>query len=89
MTGTFKVVSQTDPMDITKLDGTITQKSSILLQELGSQYEDTYSCTLLGNGATLKFYPGDIVLASLRFTAHQYQDQFYQDILVQEIFKLK
>lgn len=81
----FKVISQGEPFTVTKQDGGQLNKCQIVLQEFVGKYEDSYVCTLLGNSALCKFYPGDLVLASLRFQHNEYQGKFYQDITVQEI----
>ena len=78
----FKVVSQSDPVTINTQNGT-TQKSTIVLQELGGKYEDSYVASLLGN--QIKVFPGDFVWASLRFSARDYNGSTYQDITIQEI----
>lgn len=78
----FKVVSQSDPVTINTQNGT-TQKSIIVLQELGGKYEDSYVASLLGN--QIKVFPGDFVWASLRFSARDYNGSTYQDITIQEI----
>lgn len=77
----FKVVSQTDPVTINTQNGT-TQKSTVVLQEFGGKYEDSYVASLLGN--QVKFYPGDIIWASLRFSAREYNGSSYQDITIQD-----
>ena len=77
----FKVVSQTDPITINTQNGT-TQKSTVVLQEFGGKYEDSYVASLLGNQP--KFYPGDVIWASLRFAARQYNGSTYQDITMQD-----
>ena len=59
------------------------QKSTIVLQELGGKYEDSYVASLIGN--QIKVYPGDFVWASLRFSARDYNGSTYQDITIQEI----
>ncbi len=82
MKSLFKVVSQTDPVTINTQNGT-TQKTTIVLQEFGSKYENSYVASLLGNQA--KFYAGDIVWASLRFSAREYNGSSYQDITIQDI----
>ena len=82
MKSLFKVVSQTDPVAINTQNGT-TQKSTIVLQEFGGKYENSYVASLLGNQA--KFYAGDIVWASLRFSAREYNGSSYQDITIQDI----
>ena len=68
-----------------KFNGTTISKCSIILQEIGGQFENSFACTLLGNAAECKYFPNDCVWASLRFSTREYQGQFYQDILVQDI----
>ena len=82
MKSLFKVVSQTDPVTINTQNGT-TQKTTIVLHEFGGKYENSYVASLLGNQA--KFYAGDIVWASLRFSAREYNGSSYQDITIQDI----
>lgn len=82
MKSLFKVVSQTDPVTINTQNGT-TQKTTIVLQEFGGKYENSYVASLFGNQA--KFYAGDIVWASLRFSAREYNGSSYQDITIQDI----
>ena len=81
----FKVVSQKEPFKVQKQDGTTIAKCSIILQEIGGQFENSFACTLLGNAAECKYFLNDYVWASLRFSTREYQGQFYQDILVQDI----
>jgi len=59
-----------------------------VLQEPGGKYEDSYVGTLLGNVALCRFYPGDLVVAALRFQHREYQGNVYQDIIVQDIVKV-
>ena len=57
-------------------------KCNIVLRELGgSKFENEYVCDMLGNLAACKFYEGDVVMATLRFSTHEYQGQLYQDVL--------
>lgn len=81
----FKVVSQTEPVVINTQNGT-TQKSTIVLQELGGRYEDSYVASLLGS--QVKVSAGDLVWASLRFSAHEYNGATYQDITIQELTRM-
>ena len=81
----FKVITQKEPFKVQKQDGTTIAKCSIILQEIGGQFENTFACTLLGNAAECKYFPNDYVWASLRFSTREYQNQSYQDILVQDI----
>lgn len=78
----FKVVSQSEPVSINTQNGQM-QKSTIVLQEIGGKYEDSYVASLLGN--QVKFYPGDYVWAALRFSAREYNGSSYQDITIQDI----
>jgi hypothetical protein len=65
-------------------------KCNIVLRELGgSKYENEYVCAMLGNLAACKFYEGDVVMATLRFSTHEYQGQVFQDVLATEIVKIK
>ena len=66
------------------------QKCNIVLRELGgSKYENEYACTMLGNLAVCKFYEGDVVIATLRFSTHEYQGQTFQEILCTDLIKVK
>lgn len=65
-------------------------KCNIVLRELGgSKFENEYVCAMLGNLAACKFYEGDVVMATLRFSTHEYQGQVFQDVLATEIVKIK
>ena len=67
--------------------GTI-QKCHIVLRELGGKFENEFVCAMLGNLAACRFYEGDVVAATLRFSTHEYQNQVFQEILVTDIVKL-
>ena len=64
------------------------QKCFIVLRELGGKYENEYVCAMLGNLAGCRFYEGDVVAATLRFSTHEYQGQAYQEVLATEVVKL-
>lgn len=86
----FKVVAQTEPIMVQsqKVEGGILRKSTLVLQEPGGKYENVFACTLLGTLATTKYYPGEIVHASLSFNASEYNGVWYQDVLATDIIKL-
>lgn len=66
------------------------QKCAIVLRELGgSKFENEFVCTMLGNLAGCRFYEGDVVVATLRFSVHESNGSFYQDILVTDLEKMK
>ena len=65
------------------------KKCNIVLKELGgSKFENEFVCTMLGNLAGCRFYEGDVVIATLRFSTHEYQGQTFQEILATDIVKL-
>ena len=89
----FKVIAQTEPVNVQKQDGSTIQKSTVVMQLIGGKFEGSFSATMLGTLATRRFAPGDIVWASLRFQAREYHPQqggtaYLQDITVQEIIKM-
>ena len=42
----------------------------------------------LGSLAACKFYEGDLVAATLRFSTHEHQGQVFQDIVATDIVKI-
>ena len=90
MKGIFKVVQQGEAFAVQsqKSDDGQTMKCNIVLQELGGKYENKYVCAMFGNVATCKFYPSEMVVASLRFSVREYNGQVFQEILVTDIVKL-
>lgn len=83
----FRVIVKTDPVTETKADGTTSQMATIVLQEVGGRYEDTYAVTMFDNAATLNFYPQEIVWASLRMCSRERQGKYYQDVILKDIIK--
>ena len=43
---------------------------------------------MLGNLVACRFYEGDVVLATLRFSTHEYQGQTFQEVLATELVKV-
>ena len=87
----LKVVRQGEVFSVQsqKAESGQIQKCNIVLRELGGgKYENEYACTMLGNLASCKFYEGDVVLASLRFSTHEYQGQVFQEVLVTDLIKI-
>ena len=65
------------------------QKCNIVLRELGGgKFENEYVCAMLGNLATCRFYEGDVVIVTLRFSTHEYQGQVFQEILATDIIRV-
>ena len=87
----LKVVRQGDSFSVqsTKSESGQIQKCNIMLRELGgSKFENEYVCAMLGNLAACRFYEGDVVMATLRFSTHEYQGQVFQEILATDIVKI-
>jgi len=87
----MKVVAQgeTFQVDSPKSEGGKLAKCNIVLQEFGGKYEDKFVAAMLGNNAQIKLYADELVIVKLRFQTHEYQGQVFQDILVQDIVKVK
>ena len=88
----LRVVRQGDAFSVQsqKQESGCLQKCTIVLCELGgSKFENEYVCSMLGSLAGCRFYEGDVVAATLRFSTHEYQGQTFQEILATELVKLK
>ena len=86
----LKVVRQGEAFSVqsSKQDSGVIQNFNILVRVLGSKFENEYVCAMLGNLAACRFYEGDIVIATLRFSTHEYQGQTFQEILATDIVKV-
>ena len=62
-----------------KSEGGVLNKRTLVLQELGGKY--------LGNLATIQFNEGDLVIATLRFQAREYNGQVFMDVVATELIK--
>ena len=87
----LKVVRQGEAFSVqsSKQESGQISKCNIVLRELGgSKFENEFVCTMLGNLAGCRFYEGDVVIATLRFSTHDFQGQTYQEILATDIIKV-
>ena len=87
----LRVVRQGEAFGVqsAKAEGGQIQKCNIVLKELGgSKFENEYVCAMLGNLAACRFCEGDVVVATLRFSTHEYQGQTFQEVLATEIVKM-
>ena len=87
----LKVVRQGEAFGVqsSKSESGQIQKCTIVLKELGgSKFENEYVCAMLGNLASCRFYEGDVVVATLRFSTHEYQGQTFQEVLATDIVKI-
>ena len=87
----LKVVRQGEAFSVqsSKQESGQIQKCNIVLKELGGKFENEFVCAMLGNLAACRFYEGDVVIATLRFSTHEYQGQTFQEVLATDIVKLK
>ena len=88
----LKVVRQGEAFSVqsAKAESGTIQKCNIVLREMGgSKFENEYVCAMLGNLAACRFYEGDVVAATLRFSTHEYQGQTFQEILATDVVKIK
>ena len=86
----LKVVRQGEAFSVqsSKQESGSIQKCNIVLKELGGKFENEFVCAMLGNLAACRFYEGDVVVATLRFSTHEYQGQTFQEILATDIVKI-
>ena len=70
-----------------KGEGGVLNKRTLVLQELGGKYENSYVVSVLGNLATIQFGEGDIVIATLRFQSREYNGQVFMDVIATELIK--
>ena len=87
----FRVVRQGEAFSVQSLkaEAGSLQKCNIVLRELGGgKFENEYVCAMLGSLASCRFYEGDVVVATLRFSTHDYQGQTFQEVLATDIVKL-
>ena len=87
----LRVVRQGEAFGVqsAKAEGGTIQKCNIVLRELGGRFENEYVCAMLGSLAACRFYEGDVVAATLRFSTHEYQNQVFQEVLVTDIVNIK
>lgn len=90
MTQIFRVIHQTATIEVDsqKAEGGKLSKCTIVLQEMGGKFEDQFVASMLGQLANYRFLVGDMVAAALRFQTREHNGQTYQDITVQDIYKL-
>ena len=87
----LRVVRQGEAFSVqsTKAESGSIQKCNIVLREMGgSKFENEYVCAMLGNLAACRFCEGDVVVAALRFSTHEYQGQTFQEVLATDIVKV-
>ena len=71
-----------------KTEGGVLNKRTLVLQELGGKYANSYVVIALGNLATIEWSKDQLVAADLRFQTHEYNGQVFTDVIANEIVKL-
>lgn len=71
-----------------KSENGVLQKRTLVLQELGGKYANSYVAIVLGNLATIEWAENQLVDADLRFQTHEYNGQVFMDVVANEIVKL-
>ncbi|SHK79831.1 hypothetical protein [Xylanibacter ruminicola] len=71
-----------------KSENGVLQKRTLVLQELGGKYANSYVVIALGNLATIEWGENQLVVADLRFQTHEYNGQVFMDVVANEIVKL-
>ena len=71
-----------------KTEGGVLQKRTLVLQELGGKYANSYVVTALGSLATIEWAENQLIAADLRFQTREYNGQAYMDVIANEIVKL-
>lgn len=84
----FRVVAKTSEVIVPNKDGGQTSKYTLVLQETGGKYEPSYVATVFNHEPRCHLETGDLVYAILRFQAHEYNGQWYQDIVVKELIPI-
>lgn len=87
----LRVVSQAEAVYVPsrKKEGGQVAKCVIRLKELGGDFEDEYLVTVFGNLALVKFDRDELVVAALQFRTHESNGMFYQDVIGNDIRKIK
>ena len=72
-----------------KSENGVLNKRTLVLQELGGKYANSYVVTTLGNLATIEFAENELVVTDLRFQTREYNGQAFMDVVANEIVKIK
>ena len=64
------------------------RKETLATEGTQEHKQHEYVCAMLGNLAVCRFYEGDVVVATLRFSTHEYQGQTFQEVLATDIVKI-
>lgn len=97
ITKAFRVITCGELEAYTTSTGNQSQKRQLRLQEFGgwngndnqaARISNGIVATMFGNLAQCMFYPNEIVLATLRFSAREYQGSWFQDVTITDIHKL-
>ena len=82
-------VKKCGEMTTAQSENGVINKRTLVLQELGDKWANSYVVTVFRNLATIEFAEGDLVCASMQFRTHDYNGQTYMDVITTDIVKLK
>ena len=82
-------VRKSGEMTTAQSENGVINKRTLVLQELGDKWANTYVVTVFRNLATIEFAEGELVVASMQFRTHEYNGQTYMDVVATDIVKLK
>jgi len=63
-------------------------KRTLVLQELGDKWANSYVVTVFRNLATIEFAENELVAASMQFRTHEYNGQTYMDVVATDVVKI-
>ncbi len=64
------------------------RKRQLVIQEIGGTYEDSFVATMLGPIADCQLFQDDVIVASLRFRVNEYNNNVYQDVVLDGFRKI-
>jgi len=82
-----KVLDVSTPQNISKKDGTLAVKHTLILSEMGGKFEDMYAVAWIGPD-TINLKIGDTIAAVLRFSVNSFEGKDFQDILLVDYLPL-
>lgn len=71
-----------------KAEGGFFYKRVIVLQEVGSKFENEYVVCQFGLETAVPLMPGDLVVGKLHFYANPHNGVYYQDVVIDFLHKL-
>lgn len=85
-----RVMGQTPIKTVpSKFDGNGERKmSTIMAQEPGTRWADSFAITLFGDLAEQTFSNGELVMVAMKFSARENGEHIFQDIVAEELIRV-